>query len=159
MTGIVYITLSGRAEWATYNSLWAVLRHSSYIPDRVVILTFPEDLGRAEASSKRMAALLEAYGSTANPEVVTLPDSSLADITSPVKDIIDPHLASGDHVTLDLTNGRKLMALAVMRAEPLTSFAHVFYLYIRTLEDVDHPYMCIPKSWQTLYDLKEGWHA
>ena len=41
----------------------------------------------------------------------------------------------------------------------LASLDHVFYLYIQTLSDADHPYMCLPTSWHTLYDLKEGWHA
>ena len=59
----VYLTLSGRAEWATFNSLWAVLRYRWYVPTRIVILTFPEDKAHAETSSTRKAALLEVYGS------------------------------------------------------------------------------------------------
>ena len=154
MGGISYLTLCGPSEWATFNSMWAVLKHHSYVPDKIYIFSFEEDKERAELSKNRLRILLDVYGKDIEPEIVTVDDSDIDGIVHAFRSVLEKERSN--EISLDVTNGRKLMAMCALKAWPFKDYAHVFELYIKTLREVNYPYMCIPLSLQHLYDLREG---
>jgi hypothetical protein len=154
-----YIALGGPSEWASFNALWAVLKHSDFVPDRVVIVTFKEDLAKANQTATRMRVLLEAYGRTIAPELVEADDTSIEAVCDAFKGLYAAEKAAGTEVAMDVTNGRKMMALCAIKAWKVKELKHLYYLYIQTLKDVDHPYMCIPLGQQHLCDMLEGEHG
>jgi hypothetical protein len=151
-----YITFCGQSEWATFNSLWAVIRRKGFLPDYVVIVSFEADMGRAMSSRKRIADLLATYGLAMEPTVKTVEDSSVAGTRAAFQKLFGEIIGSSSEAVLDVTNGRKMMVMSALSAPDARRLNHIYYLYIDTLEDADHPYMCIPMNRQQVHDFAEG---
>jgi hypothetical protein len=156
MADRTYIALNGPSEWATFNAMWAVLKQHDYVPDSIIIATFKEDARRASRTSDRLKVLLEAYDKAIEPRIIEVDDSSVDSVCEAFKSLFTAEKEAGNAVSMDVTNGRKMMALCALKAWDVKKLEHLFYLYLGSLKDADHPYMCIPLSEQRLCDLREG---
>lgn len=149
-----YITILGRSVWALINAYYAVLAEKAYYPDIVYI--FAEDIyaDQLDRAIKGIEILSEEFGfkPEIRQEIVREADfvEAVLKITSLIKD-----LKQNYKIAIDITPGRK--ALVAGALIPITKIGvdHVFYLAIKTLNNVSKPYKMIPLSIQELRDFVE----
>lgn len=149
-----YITILGRSVWALINAYYAVLVEKSYYPDIVYI--FAEDIyaDQLDKAIKGIEILSEEFGfkPEIRQEIVREADFVEAGvkITSIIKD-----LKQNCRVAIDITPGRKALVAGALIPISKIGVDHVFYLAIKTLDNVSKPYRMIPLSIQGLRDFVE----
>lgn len=149
----VYITMTGRSDWAVLNSLWAAIKEKKYMPEKVYILAENGDIARAEKVKEGVATLLGKY--VQNPRVIIVQTKTGDPIEARTKvtEIIDKE--KENEIAVDITPGRKAVVTGALVAAAKKNIKHIFYLYIETLENASKPYVMIPKSIQHFNDFAE----
>lgn len=150
-----YITILGRSTWALINTYYAVLDENKYRPDIVYI--FAEDLYEKEVMKaiKGVEILSQSYG--INPEIKyeIVPEAEFIEAGVKIGYILQDFKKRGFTVAIDTTPGRKTLVAGALISASKFGVDHVFYLAIKTLEDVSKPYKMIPSSLQKLKDFME----
>ncbi len=150
-----YITILGRSTWALINTYYAVLAEKAYYPELIYIFAediYADQIGKA---IKGIEILSEEFGfkPEIKQEVVRELDFVEAGlkITSLIKDLKQ----NGYKVAIDITPGRKALVAGALIPISKIGVDHVFYLAIKTLDNVSKPYKMIPLQIQELRDFVE----
>ncbi len=155
MSKKAYITILGRSTWALINTYYAVLAEEAYYPDLIYI--FAEDIyaDQLDKAIRGIEILSEEFNfkPEIRQEIVREADFVEAGfkITSLIKDLKQ----KGYKVAIDITPGRKALVAGALIPISKIGVDHVFYLAIKTLDNVSKPYKMIPLQIQELRDFVE----
>ena len=149
----VYITMTGRSDWAVLNSLWAAIKEKRYVPEKVYILAENWNIARAEKVKEGIATLLREYVQNPGLIIVQTKIGDPIEARTKVTEIIDRE--KENEIAVDITPGRKAAVTGALVASAKKNIKHIFYLYIETLENASKPYIMIPKSIQHFNDFAE----
>lgn len=152
----VYITLSGQAEWALPNSLWASIKEQGYIPDKVYICSTKKNMKGATKNKDRVSILLQGYGRKATVTMVEIPENDFVVIGEKIADILKKEKKAGNEVALDITSARKAIASPALIVADKFKADHIFYLYLEDVANANRPYMMIPLKIQHSNDFLSG---
>jgi len=150
----VLITLMGPSLWGMFNSIWAMIRHHDYIPDRIYILGREKDGGDFEKARDMIVPLITEYGGKGEVIFERILGDSVSDVVKKVRTIGQMERELGNELSLDVTPGRKAVVLgSIFAGWDRRIFEHVFYLYIDSLRNASRPYLLIPLSIQRSHDI------
>ncbi len=152
-----YITPLGRSTWALVNTYYAVLRERGLRPERVYIIAERPYAENAETAKAAIGIISEAYG--ADPEIFLelVEEADFVGAGRTVGSLVERLSGEGFLIALDITSGRKATiagALAAVAAGG-TEIRHIYYLAMKSVEDIAKPYMMIPLRIQEIRDFSE----
>lgn len=152
-----YITLLGRSTWALVNAYHAVLREKGLRPEQVYIVTekpYDEDVSLA---TRAILVISEGYGIAPTIKTEILPRADFVKAGAAVKSLAEDLIAQGFDVSIDITSGRKVTVAGTLIAISAAGIhiRHIYYLAMKSLDDVAKPYMMIPHQIQGIRDLME----
>ena len=150
----IYITMTGRSDWALLNTYYAVLRETKFRPTQIIILSETEHAAQIPVVKKGLAILSEGFGIAPQVDVEQVQTGDFIEAGRKISARIKDGRKQGSKVAIDITPGRK--ALVAGALIPLANIAvdHVFYLQITSTEDAAKPYMMIPLASQQLRDFR-----
>ena len=147
-----YITILGRSVWALINTFYAVLREKRYFPDQIYVFAeenYIDNLGMVE---KGIKILSKRFGFSPKIKSEEVEEANFLDAGLKISKLINELKADGVEVAVDITPGRKALVVGTLVPGPQIPVDHIFYLALKTLEDVSKPYMMIPLHIQHLID-------
>ncbi|MCE5337445.1 MAG: hypothetical protein LLF90_02005 [Methanomicrobiaceae archaeon] len=155
--GDVYITLLGRSTWALVNAYHAVLREKGLRPERVSIVTEKPYSVNASTAVEAIRIISEGYGFAPVIEVEVLPEADFVRAGQTIRSLAADFIRQGFRVAIDITSGRKVTVAGALIAVSLAGLdiRHIYYLAMRSVDDVAKPYMMIPHQIQRIRDIME----
>ena len=155
--GDAYITLLGRSTWALVNAYHAVLREKGLRPERVFIVTEEPYAQDASTAAEGIRVVSEGYGFVPATEVEVLPEAEFVRAGQTIRSLAGDLIRQGFCVAIDITSGRKGTVAGALIAISLAGLEirHIYYLAMKSLDDVAKPYMMIPHQIQKIRDLME----
>jgi hypothetical protein len=148
----VLITMMGPSIWGLFNSVWAGIRESNYLPDKVYLLAAESD--DSDMGKSMLRILLQEHGSPGDVKIRTIAGDDMKGVLQTVRDIATEE--EGNSLALNVTPGRKAVVLgAVFAGWAKETFDHIFYLYIDSLRNASRPYILIPVGVQHNHDIIE----
>jgi len=155
--GDVYITLLGRSTWALVNAYQAVLREKGLRPERVAIVTEEPYAANAAIAAGAVRIVSEGYGFAPTVDVEVLPEADFVQAGRTIRSLASDFIRQGFHVAIDITSGRKVTAAGALIAVSLAGLdiRHIYYLAMKSTDDVAKPYMMIPRQIQKIRDIME----
>lgn len=150
-----YITILGRSVWALINAYYAVLDERGYRPNIVYI--FCEDLytPQLEKAVRGVEILSEEFDFKPEIKCEIVREADFVEAGLKISSLIRDLKQKGYRVAVDITPGRKPLVAGALIPISKISVDHVFYLAIKTLDNVSKPYKMIPLSIQELRDFVE----
>ncbi|MCK8519786.1 hypothetical protein [Methanoculleus sp. 7T] len=157
MPGDAYITLLGRSTWALVNAYHAVLREKGLRPERVVIVTEEPYAGNTSRAAEAVRIVSAGYGFAPAIGVEVLPETDFVKAGQTIRSLAGDLIGRGLHVAIDITSGRKVTVAGALIAVSLAGLdiRHIYYLAMKSIDDVAKPYMMIPRQIQRIRDLME----
>jgi hypothetical protein len=139
--GDAYIALLGRSTWALVNAYHAVLREKGLRPKQVSIVTEEPYASKTSTVAEAIRIISEGYGFTPVIRVEVLPEADFVQAGR----------------TIDITSGRKVIVAGALIAVSLAGLdlRHIYYLAMKTTDNVAKPYMMIPHQIQKIRDIME----
>lgn len=157
MPGDAYITLLGRSTWALVNAYHAVLREKGLRPEWVFIITEEPYAGNASTAVEAIQIISRGYGFVPAIGVEVLPETDFVKAGQTIRSLAGDLIGRGLHVAIDITSGRKVTVAGALIAVSLAGLdiRHIYYLAMKSIDDVAKPYMMIPRQIQRIRDLME----
>lgn len=161
VAGDAYITLLGRSTWALVNAYYAVLREKGLRPERVSIVTEEPYAGEASTAAAAVRMISEGYGFSPEVGVEILPEADFLQAGQTIRSLAGDFIRQGYRVALDITSGRKVTVAGALIAVSLAGLdiRHIYYLAMKSTDDVAKPYMMIPHQVQSIRDIMEDAEA
>ena len=155
--GDVYITLLGRSTWALVNAYHAVLREKGLRPERVAIVTEEPSAANASTAAEAIRIVSEGYGISPAIGVEVLPEADFVQAGRTIRSLAGDFIRQGFRVAIDITSGRKVTVAGALIAVSLAGLdiRHIYYLAMKSTDDVAKPYMMIPHQIQEIRDIME----
>ena len=155
--GDIYITLLGRSTWALVNAYHAVLREKGLRPEQVVIVTEEPYAANASIAAEAIRIISEGYGCSPAIDVEVLPEADFVQAGRTIRSLAADLIGQGFYVAIDITSGRKVTVAGALIAVSLTGLdiRHIYYLAMKSTDDVAKPYMMIPHQVQKIRDIME----
>jgi len=155
--GDVYITLLGRSTWALVNAYHAVLREKGLRPERVAIVTEEPYAANASTAAEAIRIVSEGYGISPAIGVEVLPEADFVQAGRTIRSLAGDFIRQGLRVAIDITSGRKVTVAGALIAVSLAGLdsRHIYYLAMKSTDDVAKPYMMIPHQIQEIRDIME----
>lgn len=155
--GDAYIALLGRSTWALVNAYHAVLREKGLRPERVSIVAEEPYAGEASTAATAVGIVSAGYGFSPEVRVEVLPEGDFVRAGQTIRSLAADFIRQEFKVAIDITSGRKVTVAGALIA---VSFAgldirHIYYLSMKSTDDVAKPYMMIPRQVQRIRDLME----
>jgi hypothetical protein len=156
-SGDAYITLLGRSTWALVNAYHAVLREKGLRLERVSIVTEEPYAGDASTAAEAIRVVSEGYGFTPAIDVEILPELDFIRAGQTIRSLAAEFIRQGLRVAIDITSGRKVTVAGALIAVSLAGLdiQHIYYLSMKSTDDVAKPYMMIPRQVQKIRDIME----
>ncbi len=156
-SGDAYITLLGRSTWALVNAYHAVLREKGLRPERVSIVTEEPYARDASTAAEAIRIVSEGYGFVPEVQVEVLPEADFVRAGQTIRSLAGDLIRQGFHVAIDITSGRKVTVAGALIAVSLAGLdlRHIYYLAMKSTDDVAKPYMMIPHQIQRIRDIME----
>ncbi len=157
MQGDAYITLLGRSTWALINTYYAVLREKGLRPDRIFIVVETPYADASDLAVEGIRIVSKAFGCTPDIHTETVREADFVGAGRTVRSLAGDLIGLGYRVALDITSGRKAMVAGALIATSLAhlDIRHIYYLAMKSLDDVAKPYMMIPLQIQQIRDFIE----
>jgi hypothetical protein len=155
--GDAYITLLGRSTWALVNAYHAVVRERGLRPEQVVIVTEEPYAEAASIAAVAVGIVSEGYGFSPAVQVEILPEADFVRSGQTIRSLAVDFIEQGYDAAIDITSGRKVTvagALVALSVEGV-DIRHIYYLAMKTTDDIAKPYMMIPHQVQRIHDLVE----
>ncbi|WP_317065644.1 hypothetical protein [Methanoculleus caldifontis] len=155
--GDAYITLLGRSTWALVNAYHAVLREKGLRPERVSIVTEEPYAGEASTAATAVRIVSGGYGFSPEIRVEVLPEADFVRAGQTIRSLVEDFIRRGFDVAIDITSGRKVTVAGALIAVSLAGLdiRHIYYLSMKSTDDVAKPYMMIPHQVQKIRDIME----
>ncbi len=155
--GDAYITLLGRSTWALVNAYHAVLREKGLRPERVSIVTEEPYAKEASTAAAAVRVVSEGYGFSPEVRIEVLPEADFVQAGQTIRSLAGDYIRQGFRVALDITSGRKVTVAGALIAVSLAGLdiRHIYYLSMKSTDDVAKPYTMIPRQIQRIRDLME----
>lgn len=155
--GDAYITLLGRSTWALVNAYHAVLREKGLRPERVSIVTEEPYAEDASIAAEAVRIVSERYGVSPVVEVEVLPEADFVRAGQTIRSLAKDFIRQGFRVAIDITSGRKVTVAGALIAVSIAGLdlRHIYYLAMKSTDDVAKPYMMIPRQIQKIRDIME----
>jgi hypothetical protein len=152
-----YITILGRSIWAVINSLYAVLKQTDNKPDVIYVVTESIFRDKLDKTVEGVKIVLDHFGFHAAVSTMIVAEGNLTAAGKAVGGLAKKLNDKGYDIIVDITPGRKSLVAGTLLALKKDQVSHIFYLDIKTIEDVNYPFEMIPKQIQSLKDfLQEG---
>ena len=148
----VYITLMGKSTHALVNSFWAASKIHGYYPDKIYIIRENrDDTSRNEVIKENLKFIMSEFNYSAEIIYVDIDSFDFQGCIDKINEIFNLHEKA--EITIDITSGRKYMAVAAVlsgweRAE------HIFFLQSEMIKYREMPFMMRPMVYQHPVDLK-----
>ncbi|MDN7012825.1 hypothetical protein FGW20_07175 [Methanoculleus sp. FWC-SCC3] len=156
-SGDAYIALLGRSTWALVNAYHAVLREKGLRPKRVIIVTEEPYAQDASIAAEAIGVISEGYGF--GPAIGTdiLPEADFVGAGQTIRSLAGDLIRQGFDVAIDITSGRKVTVAGALIAVSVVGLdiRHIYYLAMKSTDDVAKPYMMIPHQIQQIRDIME----
>lgn len=156
-SGDAYIALLGRSTWALVNAYHAVLREKGLRPKRVIIVTEEPYAQDASIAAEAIGVISEGYGF--GPAIGTdiLPEADFVGAGQTIRSLAGDLIRQGFDVAIDITSGRKVTVAGALIAVSVAGLdiRHIYYLAMKSTDDVAKPYMMIPHQIQQIRDIME----
>ncbi|RXE56569.1 hypothetical protein ABH15_08495 [Methanoculleus taiwanensis] len=152
-----YITPLGRSTWALVNTYYAVLRERGLRPERVYIIVERPYAKNAGTAKEAISIISEAFGSAPEIFLELVEEADFVGAGRTVGSLVERLAGEGFSIALDITSGRKATiagALAAVAAGG-TEIRHIYYLAMKSVEDIAKPYMMIPLRLQEIRDFTQ----
>jgi len=155
--GDAYITLHGRSTWALVNAYHAAVRERGLRPERVVIVTEEPYAEAASTAEAAIGMVSEGYGLSPEIQVEVLPEADFVGAGQMIRSLAGGFIQQGYDVAIDITSGRKVTVAGALIALSVAGLdiRHIYYLAMKTTDDIAKPYMMIPHQVQRIHDLIE----
>ena len=155
--GDAYITLLGRSTWALVNAYHAVLREKELRPERVVIITEDPYAEEASIATGALRIVSERYGFSPAIDVEILPEADSVRTGQTIRSLTEDFIRQGFDVAIDITSGRKVAVAGALIAVSVAELdlRHIYYLAMKSTDDVAKPYLMIPHQVQQIRDIME----
>ncbi|HOI58006.1 hypothetical protein [Methanoculleus sp.] len=155
--GDAYITLLGRSTWALVNAYHAVLREKGLRPERVSIVTEEPYAEDASTAAEAVRIVSGRYGVLPVIEVIVLPEADFVRAGQTIRSLANDFIRQGFDVAIDITSGRKVTVAGALIAVSVAGLdlRHIYYLAMKSTDDVAKPYMMIPHQIQRIRDIME----
>ncbi|WP_292522489.1 hypothetical protein [Methanoculleus sp.] len=159
--GDAYITLLGRSTWALVNAYHAVLREKGLRPQRVSIVTEEPYAMSASTAAEAIRIISEGYGFIPAIGTEVVPEADFVRAGQTIRSLANDLIGQGFRVAIDITSGRKVTVAGALIAVSLAGLdlRHIYYLAMKTTDDVAKPYMMIPHQLQRIRDIMEDARA
>ncbi len=156
-SGDAYITLLGRSTWALVNAYHAVLREKGLRPERVSIVTEEPYAEDASTAAEALRIVSEGYGFAPAIGVEVLPEADFVRAGQTIRSLAGDLIRQGFDVAIDITSGRKVTVAGALIAVSVAGLdiRHIYYLAMKSTDDVAKPYMMIPHQIQRIRDIME----
>ncbi len=156
--GDAYITLLGRSTWALVNAYHAVLREKGLRPERVAIVTEEPYAGEASTAATAVRIISKGYGFSPEVGIEILPEADFLRAGQTIRTLAGDFIRQGFSVAIDITSGRKVTVAGALIAVSLAGLdiRHIYYLAMKSTDDVAKPYMLIPHQVQSIRDIMEN---
>ena len=156
-SGDAYIALLGRSTWALVNAYHAVLREKGLRPKRVSIVTEEPYAGDASTAAEAIRIVSEGYGFVPEVQVEVLPEADFVQAGQTIRSLAGDLIGQGFRVAIDITSGRKVTVAGALIAVTLAGLdlRHIYYLAMKSTDNVAKPYMMIPHQLQKIRDIME----
>lgn len=156
-SGDAYITLLGRSTWALVNAYHAVLREKGLRPERVFIVTEEPYAEDASTAAEALRVVSEGYGFAPVIGVEILPEADFVRAGQTIRSLAGDLIRQGFDVAIDITSGRKVTVAGALIAVSVAGLdlRHIYYLAMKSTDDVAKPYMMIPHQIQRIRDIME----
>lgn len=155
--GDAYIALLGRSTWALVNAYHAVLREKGLRPKQVSIVTEEPYASKTSTVAEAIRIISEGYGFTPVIRVEVLPEADFVQAGRTIRSLVADLIQQGFYVAIDITSGRKVIVAGALIAVSLAGLdlRHIYYLAMKTTDNVAKPYMMIPHQIQKIQDIME----
>jgi len=155
--GDAYITLLGRSTWALVNAYHAVLREKGLRPERVSIVTEEPYAEDASTAAEAVRIVSGRYGVLPVIEVIVLPEADFVRAGQTIRSLANDFIRQGFDVAIDITSGRKVAVAGALIAVSVAELdlRHIYYLAMKSTDDVAKPYLMIPHQVQQIRDIME----
>ncbi|MGI5938785.1 hypothetical protein, partial [Methanoculleus thermophilus] len=155
--GDAYIALLGRSTWALVNAYHAVLREKGLRPKQVSIVTEEPYASKTSTVAEAIRIISEGYGFTPVIRVEVLPEADFVQAGRTIRSLVADLIQQGFYVAIDITSGRKVIVAGALIAVSLAGLdlRHIYYLAMKTTDNVAKPYMMIPHQIQKIRDIME----
>jgi hypothetical protein len=155
MPHTAYITFLGRSTWALVNAYHAVLREKGLRPDRVYIIAEEPYAHSSRKARDGIGIISEAFSCSPEITVRTVPEADFAGAGRMAGSLVRTLTDEGFVVGMDITSGRKAMvagALVAISQDGL-ELRHIYYLAMKSINNVAKPYLMIPFQIQRIRDF------
>ncbi|MHB8584388.1 MAG: hypothetical protein ACYDDF_00915 [Thermoplasmatota archaeon] len=149
----ILITQDYNSEFATVNGAWAAARQHGYVADRVYVLCSSRDAARRARLRAMLEQLQRTHGVDPFVDLLDVATQDAAAIQRAAGDIIRGTRALSGSVAVDLTPGRTVPKLALLRACLLERPDHLFYLDVPDFDYRWASFVKIPFRLQRCRDL------
>jgi len=155
--GDAYIALLGRSTWALVNAYHAVLREKGLRPERVIIVTEEPYAQEASVAAEAIGIISEEYGFAPAVATEILPEADFIRAGQTIRTLAGDLIKQGLRVAIDITSGRKVTVAGALIAVSVAGLdiRHIYYLAMKSTDDVAKPYMMIPHQIQQIRDIME----
>ena len=152
-----YIALLGRSTWALVNAYHAVLREKGVLSKQVSIVTEEPYASKTSTVAEAIRIISEGYGFTPVIRVEVLPEADFVQAGRTIRSLVADLIQQGFYVAIDITSGRKVIVAGALIAVSLAGLdlRHIYYLAMKTTDNVAKPYMMIPHQIQKIRDIME----
>jgi hypothetical protein len=157
MPADAYITFLGRSTWALVNTYYAVLREKGLRPGEVFIVTEAPYEGNAAVAARAIRVISENYELSPTITTEIVPEADFVGAGRVARTLASGLVEQGYRVAIDITSGRKVMVAGALIAISLAGLdiSHIYYLAMRSVDDIAKPYMMIPLQIQQIRDVME----
>ncbi|MDN7024457.1 hypothetical protein FGU65_06065 [Methanoculleus sp. FWC-SCC1] len=155
MPKAAYITFLGRSTWALVNAYHAVLREKGFWPEQVYIIAEEPYTESTQKAAGGIGIISESFGLRPEVHLRTVPEADFAGAGRMVGSLVRTLGEEGFVVGLDITSGRKAMVAGalVATARAGLEIRHIYYLAMKSIDNVAKPYMMIPFQIQQIRDF------
>ncbi|UYU18867.1 MULTISPECIES: hypothetical protein [Methanoculleus] len=156
-SGDAYIALLGRSTWALVNAYHAVLHEKGLRPERVIIVTEEPYAREASIAAEAIGTVSEGYGFAPAIKTEILPEADFVRAGQTIRSLAGDLIRQGFDVAIDITSGRKVTVAGALIAVSVAGLdiRHIYYLAMKSTDDVAKPYMMIPHQIQQIRDIME----
>jgi hypothetical protein len=126
-------------------------------PKRVSIVTEEPYAGDASTAAEAIRIVSEGYGFVPEVQVEVLPEADFVRAGQTIRALAGDLIGQGFRVAIDITSGRKVTVAGALIAVTLAGLdlRHIYYLAMKSNDNVAKPYMMIPHQIQKIRDIME----
>ncbi|WP_292517750.1 hypothetical protein [Methanoculleus sp.] len=130
-------------------------------PQRVSIVTEEPYAMSASTAAEAIRIISEGYGFIPAIGTEVVPEADFVRAGQTIRSLANDLIGQGFRVAIDITSGRKVTVAGALIAVSLAGLdlRHIYYLAMKTTDDVAKPYMMIPHQLQRIRDIMEDARA